>query len=324
MTGYSWLPWLLLIPLVLLAILYWHQYRTTQTLRRGLTYIHKKLVPFTDARKPLTQERILTVTSLPELRELLQTINALLDRAGQSAADYTATERAMRMMLSNVSHDLKTPLTVIMGYAEMLSQQKNLSEEEQHRMLGEIHRKTVQVHQLINTFFDLARLESGDLVIPLSLVDAGEISRQRILAYFDLLSEQGFQVDIQLPEHPVWVYGNAETLSRILDNLLSNAMRYGAEGHYLGLLLVEDEKHIRIQVIDRGRGISPKEQARVFERMYTMEDSRNRNMQGSGLGLTIAKRLTERLNGSLDLESTPGVRTCFTLTFSRSEQQLKK
>lgn len=320
MTGYFWLPGLLLIPLILVAILYWHQYRTTQILRREITYINKKLLPLTDVRKPLTQERILTVTALPELRELLQVINALLDRAGQSAADYADTERAMRMMLSNVSHDLKTPLTVIMGYAEMLTQQKELSEDERQRMLGEIHRKTKQVHQLINTFFDLARLESGDLDIPLSVIDAGEISRQRILAYFDLLSEQGFQVDIHLPEHPVWVYGNAETLSRILDNLLSNAMRYGADGRFLGLLLEEDEKEIRIQVIDRGRGISPKEQSRVFERMYTMEDSRNRNMQGSGLGLTIAKRLTERLNGRLGLESTPGVRTCFTITLPRSER----
>lgn len=320
MTGYFWLPGLLLIPLILVAILYWHQYRTTQILRREITYINKKLLPLTDVRKPLTQERILTVTALPELRELLQVINALLDRAGQSAADYADTERAMRMMLSNVSHDLKTPLTVIMGYAEMLTQQKELSEDERQRMLGEIHRKTKQVHQLINTFFDLARLESGDLDIPLSVIDAGEISRQRILAYFDLLSEQGFQVDIHLPEHPVWVYGNAETLSRILDNLLSNAMRYGTDGRFLGLLLEEDEKEIRIQVIDRGRGISPKEQSRVFERMYTMEDSRNRNMQGSGLGLTIAKRLTERLNGRLGLESTPGVRTCFTITLPRSER----
>ncbi|WP_018750192.1 sensor histidine kinase [Paenibacillus sanguinis] len=320
MTEYSWLPWLLLIPLIILAMLYSHQYRTTRTLRRELTYIHKKLLPFTDARKPLTQERILTVTPLPELRELLQAINALLDRAGQSAADYAGTERAMRRMLSNVSHDLKTPLTVIMGYAEMLSQQKDLSEDEQQRMLGEIHRKTVQVHQLINTFFDLARLESGDLDIPLSVIDAGEISRQRILAYFDLLSEQGFQVNIQLPEHPVWVYGNAEALSRILDNLLSNAMRYGADGRYLGLLLEEDEREVRIQVIDRGRGISPKEQSRVFERMYTMEDSRNRNIHGSGLGLTIAKRLAERLDGRLELESTPDVHTCFTLVLPRSER----
>lgn len=317
MLGYGWL---LLLPIVLLAILYLNQRRTNLALRKELAYINRKLIPFTDPKHPLTQERILTVTPLPELRELLRAINDLLDRAGQSAADYAGMERAMRMMLSNVSHDLKTPLTVIMGYAEMLSQQTDLSEDERRRMLGELYKKTAQVHELINTFFDLARLESGDLDLPLSVIDAGEIGRQRILAYFDLLSEQGFQVDIDLPEHPVWVYANEEALSRILDNLLSNAMRYGAEGRYLGLTLQASENQVSLQVIDRGRGISRTEQARVFDRMYTMEDSRNRNMQGSGLGLTIAKRLAERLNGTLELESTPGVRTCFTLTLPRSKR----
>ncbi|WP_068784091.1 sensor histidine kinase [Paenibacillus phocaensis] len=318
MAGYGWL--LLLIPIAVLAILYLHQYRTNLALRKELAYINRKLTPFLDSRYPLTQERILTHTSLPELRELLQAINGLLDRAGQSATDYAGTERAMRMMLSNVSHDLKTPLTVIMGYAEILSQQTDLTAEERQRMLGEVYKKTALVQELINTFFDLARLESGDMDLPLSVIDAGEMGRQRILAYFDLLSEQGFQVDIDLPESPVWVYANEEALSRILDNLLSNAMRYGAEGRYLGLSLRSSENQVALQVIDRGRGISKAEQARVFERMYTMEDSRNRNMQGSGLGLTIAKRLAERLNGTLELESTPGVRTCFTVTLPRSKR----
>ncbi|MEF2966681.1 sensor histidine kinase [Paenibacillus sp. M1] len=317
MAGYGWL---LLIPITALTILYINERGTNLALRKELAYINKKLGPLTDPRHPLTQERILTLTSLPELRELLQAINGLLDRAVQSASDYAGTERAMRRMLSNVSHDLKTPLTVIMGYAEMLSQQADLPEEERKRMLGEIHKKTAQVHELINTFFDLARLESGDLDLPFSVMEAGEICRQRILAYFDLLSERGFQVDLDLPEQPVWIYANEEALSRILDNLLSNAMRYGVEGRYLGLSLRPSGNKVHLRVIDRGRGISRTEQTRVFERMYTMEDSRNRNMQGSGLGLTIVKRLVERLGGTIELESTPGVRTCFTVTLPRSER----
>lgn len=317
MAGYGWL---LLIPIAVLAILYINERRANLALRKELAYIHQKLMPLTDPRHPLTQERILAMTTLPELRELLQAVNGLLDRTVQSAADYAGTERAMRMMLSNVSHDLKTPLTVIMGYAEMLSHQADLPEEERWRMLGEIHKKTVQVHELINAFFDLARLESGDLDLPLSVMDAGEICRQRILAYFDLLSERGFQVEIDLPEHPLWVYANEEALSRILDNLLSNAMRYGSEGRYLGLSLQPSGNKVHLRVIDRGRGISRTEQTRVFERMYTMEDSRNRNIQGSGLGLTIVKRLVGRLGGTIELESLPGVRTCFTVTLPRSER----
>lgn len=228
----------------------------------------------------------------------------------------------MRRMLSNVSHDLKTPLTVIMGYAEVLDKNSDLSEVERRRMLGKVYKKTIQVQELINAFFDLSKLESDDYDIPFSVVDVCEVCRQRILVYFDLLSEQNIKVVIRLPEEPVWVYTNEEALSRILDNLLSNAIRYGVDGGYLGLSLTPVKEEVRIDVIDRGRGIAEEDQERIFERMYTMDDSRNRSIQGSGLGLAITKRLTERLGGRISLVSTPSERTCFTVTLPKSEFEL--
>ncbi|GGB54419.1 sensor histidine kinase [Virgibacillus dakarensis] len=311
--------WIWLITAVGFFLLYLRERASRRAIRNDLAYINRKMVEFTDDTKPLTQESLLVVTNEPELRELLRVVNAIVDRARQSASDYVRMEREMRRMLSNVSHDLKTPLTVIMGYAEVLDRNFDLSEDERRRMLSQVYKKTTQVQELINAFFDLSKLESDEYDIPFSMVDACEVCRQRILVYFDLLSERDIKVDIRVPEEAVLVYANEEALSRILDNLLSNAIRYGSDGGYLGLSLISDKEKVQINVIDRGRGIEKVDQARVFERMYTMDDSRNRNIQGSGLGLAIAKRLTERLGGRIDLASIPNQRTCFTVTLPKSE-----
>lgn len=300
-------------------LLYLRERALRRVIRNDLAYINKKMEEFKDHNQPLTQESLLVVTGDPQLQELLRVVNALLDRARQSAADYARMERAMRRMLSNVSHDLKTPLTVIMGYAEVLDRNSDLSEDERRRMLSQVYKKTIQVQELINAFFDLSKLESDDYDIPLSIVDVCEVCRQRILVYFDLLSERDIKVDLRLPEEPIWVYANEEALSRILDNLLSNAIRYGSDGGYLGLSLTPVKEEVRIDVIDRGRGIREADQTRIFERMYTVDDSRNRSIQGSGLGLAITKRLIERLGGRISLVSIPNQRTCFTVTLPKSE-----
>lgn len=311
--------WVWLIVAVGVFLLYLRERTLRKAIRNDLAYINKKMEEFTDHNQPLTQESLLVVTGVPELQELLRAINALLDHARQSATDYVRMEQAMRKMLSNVSHDLKTPLTVIMGYAEVLDRNSDLSEDERRRMLGQVYKKTIQVQELINAFFDLSKLESDDYDIPLSIVDVCEVCRQRILVYFDLLSERDIKVDLRLPEEPVWVYANEEALSRILDNLLSNSIRYGSDGGYLGLSLTLVKEEVRIDVIDRGRGIAKADQARIFERMYTVDDSRSRSIQGSGLGLAITKRLIERLGGRISLASTPNQRTCFTVTLPKSE-----
>lgn len=308
-------------PLVALGffLLYLRERTAKKAIQKDLAYINKKMKEFTDERRPLTQQKLLVVTGEPGLRELLYAINSLLDRARQSASDYAQTERAMRRMLSNVSHDLKTPLTVIMGYAEVLDSNVDLPRAEQQRMLTQVYKKTTLVQELIHAFFDLSKLEADDYNLPLSVVDASEVCRQGILVYFDLLSEKGIEVDIHLPEEPAWIYANEEALSRILDNLLSNAIRYGADGKYLGLTLKRVKDEYQIDVIDHGRGIEKVDQVKVFERMYTMDGARNRRIEGSGLGLTIAKRLTERLGGGISLVSIPTQRTCFTVTFPKSE-----
>ncbi|RIX48602.1 sensor histidine kinase [Paenibacillus nanensis] len=303
--------------ILFLLLMYLYEKRRSRALRRQLRYISEKLNELA-CRPMASNERVQLITDQPELRELLRSVNQWLDLAGKSASDYAMTEQAMRKMLSNVSHDLKTPLTVVLGYAEMLERNPDAEPEERRRLLGQVRRKTLEVLELMNAFFDLARLESNDTELPLALLDAGELARRRLLEYYDLLAADRYEVELDIPDRPLMVYANEEALTRILDNLLSNAVRYGAAGRYLGLKMEERDSYVLIEVADRGPGIPLPDQPRVFERLYTLEDSRNRNVQGSGLGLTITKRLVEKLGGSISLQSVPHIRTSFTVSLKRA------
>ncbi|MGG1634565.1 sensor histidine kinase [Paenibacillus sp. NRS-1760] len=306
----AWYGWLMLLLLLVLLIVCSLQAARNRAYRRDIMYIHDYLRRLSIADKG---GKLLFVTDSLELRQLQEGINELVIQARKSSADYARTEQAMRKMLANVSHDLKTPLTVVLGYAEALSRNSELPAAERERLLRHVHGKALEVIQLMDKFFDLSKLESGDIEMPLTRFDAGEICRHSLLAYYDILTSQRIEVDIQIPERPLWVYANAEALERILDNLVSNALRYGSDGNYLGVQLYERGEFIFIEVVDKGKGIRDEDQDRIFERLYTLEDSRNREVQGSGLGLTITKRLVHRLQGEIVVHSIPGKRTSFTV-----------
>ncbi len=171
--------------------------------------------------------------------------------------------------------------------------------------------------ELINQFFTLAKLEAGDTDLELSKLDIGGICRETVLGFYEILTEKDFQVEIIVPEEAVFVQGNKEALQRILFNLISNVIRYGWEGKYLGVALREDEKMVYIDVTDKGKGIDKKFAENVFERLFTMEDSRSRKVQGNGLGLTIAKNLALQMGGDIVLDSIPFERTTFTLLLKK-------
>ncbi|MCU6711727.1 HAMP domain-containing histidine kinase [Paenibacillus sp. J5C_2022] len=317
------MTWLWIGPSVVLLFLYGREWLRNRRLSRSVTYMTGKLDEIAK-RGDGSGERLRLIASDKELRELLRAVNELQERARRSQSDYRKTEQAMRKMLANVSHDLKTPLTVVMGYAEMLHQQANLTDEERSRLLGKVHEKTLEVLTLMEQFFDLAKLEAEDSVLELKRLEVSELCRRSILAYYELLTSRGFTVDVGIPDEAAYVYGNEEALLRILDNLISNAVRYGADGSYIGLLVKLTGEEVRIEVTDRGRGIQESDLDRVFERLYTLDDSRNRNFQGSGLGLTITKRLAERMKGCIELASEPGVQTTFTVVIPRMKGLLKK
>ncbi|MEK4366441.1 two-component sensor histidine kinase [Paenibacillus amylolyticus] len=277
-----------------------------------LSYIHHKISDILDQG---TFERLLVFNSDDQVSQLLKDMNQLLDYAHRAKAGYTNQEKEMRNMLSNISHDLKTPLTVVMGYSETLLHSSSLTDQERKIMTEKIQDKAQEVLRLIHSFFDLAKLESGDTELVLSRVNISELCRLKMLSFYEMLTNLGLHVELEIPDGDLFVQANEEALDRVLDNLITNGMKYGADGKVLGLSLDHSiGAPVTLQIWDQGKGIPESEHSRVFERMYTLEDSRNRLYQGSGLGLTITKRLVERMGGSIHLHSVPHQRTVFSVT----------
>lgn len=298
---------------LLLGVIYF-QYRTRKNRSANLRYIYEKLQMILEKQ---TSENLLVVTDDKELKSLLVTINYLLDEKKTTIAKHSKLEISMRKMLSNISHDLKTPLTVILGYVEILNVDETISEEERKVLLEKVHTKTLEVLDLIHKFFDLAKLESGDKDIAMTRIYMNEICQEHMLSFYDSLTTQGFDVHIDIPETPIYAHGNTEIIGRIMNNLISNAIAYGGDGKTLGITLRSDDQFVYVDIWDKGKGISESHIDKVFERMYTLEDSRNRLYQGSGLGLTITKRLVEALGGEIHLSSTPYEKTVFTVMLRR-------
>lgn len=301
---------------VLAVLVLYQQFAFRAGTQKKIREIHRKLKEIQDEG---SGERVMVFTDNKELMELAAQINRLLEESAKVEADFRRLEISSGKMLSNISHDLKTPLTVIRGYLEIMRTRGGtvLEGQTDQQMLEKTEQKAKELMELIDSFFSLAKLEAGDTEIALSRLDICEVCRESVLDFYEILTEADFQVEIGLPETAVYVSGNREALQRILSNLVSNVIRYGSAGKYLGVFLRTDGQSAYIDVVDKGKGIDSAFAQSVFDRLFTMEDSRSRSVQGNGLGLTIAKRLAEQMGGNLTLESVPHVRTTFTVRLRR-------
>ncbi|MDF2671010.1 MAG: sensor histidine kinase [Paenibacillus sp.] len=311
--------WLIGIAAVLLLIVV-VQYIAGRNKKKQLSYIYSKLEQALDTG---SAEHILLFTSDLQLQALLNAMNRLLDENRQTKADYTRTEISIKKMLTNMSHDLKTPLTVVLGLTETISRDETLNAEERQRLLVKVHDKALEMLSLMNKFFDLAKLESGDQALIMSRINITEICKNSILFFYENIVSHGFEAAIDIPEHTVSGMGNVEALERIMNNLISNAIRYGSDGKRIGLSVREDAEYAYIEVWDQGKGINESQQRLIFERLYTLEDSRNHLYQGSGLGLTITKRLVELMGGTITVRSTPYEKTVFSVKLRKIQFNLK-
>ncbi|MEC1369098.1 sensor histidine kinase [Bacillus velezensis] len=289
-------------------------FRSRLNLRTEIKYIRNKLRKVVNEE---TGERLLLNTEDKYIKSLLIQINRLLDHNQKIKGNCNSIELSMRKMLSNISHDLKTPLTVILGYIEIINNDKSLTSEKVMSLLKTVNLKTVEVLALINRFFELVKLESGDKKLNSSRIDICEVSRKIILDYYEILISKEFEVVIDIPDDSVFVSGDEDAIERVLNNLITNAIQYGSDGKMVGLKIRITDNDVFVEISDKGKGINEMHKDRVFERMYTLEDSRNTNYQGSGLGLTITKRLVEQMGGGISLDSVPFQKTIFSVRLKR-------
>lgn len=257
-------------------------------------------------------------TSQKELEELGGELNRLMDYFQDAFERTRFLEEERKRMMANISHDLRTPLTSLLGYMEALQHDATLTAEEREAFLRIAANKGNALLALLQDFFELARLEADDSEPELRRVDLAEIVPEVLLDFYHDFVKAAITPIAEIPQAPLYVRGDAAYLRRILNNLVSNALRYGLDGKEIGIGLREEPGLVWVDVWDRGKGIPAQDLPHVFERLYTGEASRNTSLRGTGLGLTIAKNLVEKQGGRITVASTPNQETVFSFCLTKS------
>ncbi len=270
-------------------------------LKEGLKEIDREL---REIKQDVSQNQILHLPAPDsDLEILLQSINGILDEVRQEREEYARRERKFQAQMEAVSHDLRTPLTVILGYLRFLQMQERESAkkeipDDQKEMLDTMERKARAMEKLISTFYDYSRLSSGDYQLQFETIDAGKVLRETFVDHCRVFEETALDVKTDFPDYPICIKGERAALERIFSNLLQNTERYAQS--FLHISIQKNDQDVCIIFENDSQEICPADLPHLFERFYRKDSARSQD--GTGLGLTIAKCLAEEMKGKLDAE----------------------
>ena len=226
--------------------------------------------------------------------------------------DRVAAEQMRREFSANVSHELKTPLTSILGYAEIM-RDGVAKPEDTRRFAGKIHSEAAQLMSLIEDIIRLSQLDEKTALPEMTVVDLKAITEDVCQRLLPQAEKAG--VTIQVNCEKANVRGIPKILEEIVQNLVDNAIKYNTSNGSVGVSLKQNDDHVELHVSDTGIGIPEEHLARVFERFYRVDRSRNKQIVGTGLGLSIVKHSAETLGATVQLESKVGIGTTVTISF---------
>ncbi len=218
--------------------------------------------------------------------------------------------------VSNVSHELKTPLTSIRMFSELLADGRVADPAKQHSYLAIITSEAARLTRLINNVLDFARLERGEKKYRFQDCDLAAVVRETVESLRPHLEAGGFKVECRLPDAAAAVHGDRDALAQIIVNLISNAEKYSGERKEILICLEQKPTplpHFELSVLDRGVGVPRGSEQRIFEKFYRAHDSLSSGIQGSGLGLTLARQIARAHGGEVEYRPRDSGGRCFTL-----------
>uniref|UniRef100_A0A832I6G5 histidine kinase n=1 Tax=Eiseniibacteriota bacterium TaxID=2212470 RepID=A0A832I6G5_UNCEI len=215
--------------------------------------------------------------------------------------------------LSNVTHELKTPIAMIRLGVETLQMKRFASPEEEARFLGIIERETQKLTQLVDNILDFARLEAGRAAFRFGRVDLRTLVADAVESLRPRLDHLGFSVEVELPESLPPARADAQTISHAVLNLLDNAIKYSRTRKEIRVRAAARDRWVTVSVSDRGIGIAPGDRKRIFEKFVRLENGLVHDVRGAGLGLSLVDQIIRAHHGRIEVQSTPGEGSTFTL-----------
>lgn len=305
-----------LFDIVLCFILIW-QFYELHSYRVGIQQICVEMDSLLEE-----QNRILLLrTNNIFIQELVLSINKYFEVLYQKNIELQKIKTEIREIMINLSHDLKTPLTTVSGYIQLLHiryQEDYSNKQAIEPIFNKLEAKTEQTHRMITQFLDMAKIESENVEIDFLRIDIGRLCRELIMEYYDILENSNIEVEIDIDTKPLIIETDKNSVSCIIHNLIDNALKYGGNGNFLKLSLKESEKYISIEIEDHGQGVSEEELSLIFNRNYRGKAARQQTNNGLGVGLAICNKLAEKLNATIKVSSIPYEKTIFSLMLEKS------
>lgn len=243
-----------------------------------------------------------------EIAELSETLN-------QTAKDLAKVEGLQRELIANVSHDLRTPLTMIIAYSEVM---RDIPGENTAENVQVVIEEAERLTNLVNDMLDVSKLQAGAVKTELERFDLTASVERVMERYEKLMEQEGYNISFSYAEH-VFVKADEFKLSQVLYNLINNAINYTGEDKKVEVIQTVEDEWVKIEVKDTGEGISAEDLPNVWERYYKVDKNHKRAVSGSGLGLSIVKNILKLHEADYGVDSTPGEGSTFWFRLKRND-----
>ncbi|WP_334076589.1 HAMP domain-containing sensor histidine kinase [Paenibacillus sanfengchensis] len=306
------------VPLMLLFSLYFYR----RSVRRHEQKYLKLLIEEVHKIEEGSASKI-PVENVGQLGQLATDINRMLERLRTSMEEERRAEQTKNDLITNVSHDLRTPLTSITGYLGLIEQDRYRDEVELRYYVNMAYEESLRLKQLLQDLFEYTRMQNKEMKLHKSRINLAEMLYQ-ISAHFGWqLQEGGMECRLFFKDQQgLSVIGDGDKLRRVYENLMTNAIRYGSEGRLLDIRGWVEDDEVITQIINYGERIPESDLPHLFERFYRVEKSRAVNTGGSGIGLAIAKHIVDLHGGVISADSDED-RTVFTVRLKQEDAEAK-
>lgn len=258
------------------------------------------------------------IRSTDELGDLADNINQMSLRLKNSIENERNSEKLRTELVTSMSHDLRTPLTSIIGYLGLIVSCQYKDEKGLNHYAEIAFHKAQKLQKLIDELFEFTLLSYGSIKINNTVINLSELLEQLIEEFFPVFQSSNIACQLSLCEGRVIISGDGDLLARVFDNLIANAIRYSNDSKYIDIELTKNNSAAIVAITNYGVTIPPESISHVFEKFYRVEQSRSEATGGAGLGLAIAKNIIDLHNGSISVSSFQN-KTTFIVTLKSTE-----
>lgn len=243
------------------------------------------------------------IESVNELGLITLGLNKMAFKLEQTIAENEKNEKNKNAIITSLAHDLRTPLTSITGYLDLLANNTSLSEETRNHYMGVVYNKTKNLEHLIEDLFDYTRVTLGEINIHKTVINMAQFVNQLVDEFYPSFRENELEYVVKIEGNHIYIEADGELLARAISNLISNALKYGKDGKMVNVYLKKEGDLAVLQVVNYGQLIPEESIPHLFERFYRVEGSRSYETGGTGLGLSIAKEIIELHGGTISARS---------------------